>query len=173
MRGAVQMASAKTGGRDDFNTPPPALEAVRRYAPIDLDPCWNPSSMTEPFLGKFDGGQLGCGIDAWWPTHIRDGIAFVNWPYSASAAWSEKLVQQAGERVPIIALVACRTDTRWWRRIWPYVDAEARWHGRLRFWLDGKPAASGATFASSFLGINVSQRRFRAAFEGVATVVVP
>jgi len=178
------MASAKTGGRDDFNTPPPVLEAVRRYASIDLDPCWNETSLTKPLVGKLDGGALGCGLDVWWPTYIRDGIAFVNWPYSKSPAWAAKVASSAEERVPIIALVAARTDTRWWRSLWPHVDAEARWHGRLRFWLDGAPATvwskklqknipACATFASSLLGINVSQRRFRAAFEGVATVVVP
>jgi hypothetical protein len=177
MRGAVQMQSAKTSGRDDFNTPPEVLARVRLIGHVQFDPCWNEYAATvlAPSTLDYaaDGGERGDGLSLDWSEFTRDGLAFVNFPYSAAAAWSTKVAQESDLGVPIVVLCAARTDTKWWRLLWTHCDVVAFWHGRIRFWLDGAPAKHGATFASALFGFNVMPRRFRAALGGVATVVVP
>jgi hypothetical protein len=172
MRGAVQMQSAKTSGRDDFNTPFEVIERVMSIAPIGLDPCWNPHSVTGE-CEWMDGGASGDGLLTEWSDYVDGGQAFVNFPYSAAKDWSVKVAKESDLGVPIVVLCAARTDTKWWRTLWSHCDVAAFWHGRIRFWLDGAPAKHGATFASALFGFNVIPRRFRAALGGVATVVLP
>jgi hypothetical protein len=172
MRGAVQMQSAKTGGRDDFNTPPDVMARVQMIEHVQFDPCWNRHSVLAPEY-RADGAEHGCGLECDWLDFVHDGLAFVNFPYSAAKDWSAKVARESDEGVPIVVLCAARTDTKWWRTLWSHCDVAAFWHGRIRFWLDGAPAKHGATFASALFGFNVMPRRFRAAFGGVATVAVP
>lgn len=173
MRGAVQLQSAKTSGRDDYCTPPDIMKLIGEHWHVELDPCSNEFALTSPTIMALGGGEDGDGLLRDWRDHIEHGIAYVNPPYSQAKAWADKVALEAACGVPIVALVAARTDTRWWRTLWPNVDACAFWNKRIKFWLDGAPASHPATFASAFLGMNVSQRVFRRAFDGVATVVVP
>lgn len=175
MKAAITMQSARNGGpgRDDFCTPPGVVELLTAHWCIDLDPCSNTRSAVSPMRGRLFGGADDDGLSSSWGDMVDGGIAYVNPPYSQMAKWARKMAVEAEHGVPIIALVAARTDTRWWRTLWPRVDACAFWNGRLRFWLDGVPMKAKATFASASLGMNVSQRVFRRAFDGVATVVIP
>ncbi len=191
MRGAIQTSSARTGdGTDQWGTPPEVLERVRQVSPdgrIALDPCTigtNPVGAESFFTIDHDG------LSREWSGY--GGLVYVNMPYSELDAWSSKMHREATLGVAIVTLLPARTDTLWWRRLWPHVDACAFWHGRIHFrqissppsaqaplwhdegrvgpvYLDGGPA----TFASAILGINVSQRRFRQAFSDVGSVVVP
>lgn len=179
------MSSARTGtGRDDWNTPPEVLELVRQLGRIDLDPCSNGNSLVEA-ASVLDGAGQGDGLRAAWGEYVSaGGLVFVNPPYSKAATWAAKMVEQAECGVPIVALVAARTDTRYWQAMHRAADAIGLWRRRMRFWLDGEPATvwskklkrhipASATFPSALLGFNVSQRRFRAVFAGVAEVVIP
>lgn len=161
------MSSARTGaGTDVWGTPPNVIERVERVGFIALDPCCDTENSTSKvwcFTEEDDGLAQG------WGEHISAGLVYVNFPYSKAAAWAVKCAEEAGKGVPIIVLCAARPDTRWWKVLWDTADAVAFWRGRLRF--VGAPAS--APFPSALFGMNVSQRRFKAAFDGVATTVLP
>jgi hypothetical protein len=179
MRGAVQMQSAREGnGRDDFETPSEVMRRVALVtAPITrlFDPCTSPSNPTGAFVGLATE-QAKDGLAVRWCHGESDSedcnLAYVNPPFSQVKHWAEKVSKEARLGVPIVMLVAARTGTGWWWRLWPLVDACAFWPGRLRFNVNGVPAPHKATFETALLGINVSQRRFRAAFDN-CNVVVP
>ena len=161
---AQLLQSAKTGGTDVHYTPAVVLDRVRKIAPIALDPCTEPHNPCEAvrfYTAKHDALSL-----AWQPV----GLTFINAPYSTMAAWADKIVAEAAQwPVPFIVLCAARVDTGWWRTLMAVADVVAFWRGRLRF----GDAKSSAPFPSAVFGLNVSQRRFRAAFGDVAEVVIP
>ncbi len=176
MKGASPlMSSARNGvGRDDWGTPVEVLDCVRRVAPIVLDPCSGPNSVLRAPV-SWDGSSIKVdGLRRNWSTPFRDadGLAFINYPYSAANAWAEKIADEAGHRVPMIVLCPARTDTRAWRAMVAHADAIAFWRGRIRFLVDGEPGGT-APFPSALLAFNLSHRRLRAAFDGVCDVVIP
>ena len=169
---AQLLQSAKTGGKDEHNSPRDLLDRVRLLGPIVLDPCTsdeNPTGAFGWFTPKHDG--LSRSWADWLNSTKRYGLVYINSPYSTIAAWVDKMIAEAeaSPRVPFIMLCAARTDTRWWRKAWAAADAVGLIRGRLTF----GDAKSCAPFPSALFGLNVSQRRFRAAFADVAEVVIP
>lgn len=165
MKGHAQvMSSARTAtGTDTWFTPHEILDRVRRVGPIVLDPCTtadNPVGAMFYFTESVDGLSIPWG---------KGGLVWVNWPYSRSATWAEKVAMEAAKGVQIIVLCAARTDTRWWARVWHAADVVAFWRGRVKF----SGAASGAPFPSALLGFNVGLRRFKEAFADACLVVTP
>lgn len=155
------LQSAKTGGKDEHFTPAVVLDRVRRIAPIALDPCTsedNPCAAAR-FYTERDNGLL----QPW------ESLTYCNPPYSDAKTWAAKMATEAAMGVSIVALVAARPDTKWWRTMWDACDVMAFWRGRLTF----GDAAHPAPFPSATFGLNVSQRRFRQAFGDVAEVVIP
>lgn len=159
------MSSARTGtGTDTWFTPPSVLDRVRLIAPIFLDPC---TSDENPVKASVFFTEATNGLANPWPD---GGLAYVNWPYSRSSEWALKVVSEADvRRGEVIVLCAARPDTKWWQAMWKASDVLAFWRGRLRF----VGAPSSAPFPSALFGLNVSHKRFRAAFADVANVVVP
>lgn len=159
---APLMSSAKTGGRDDWETPDCVLERVRRVWPIALDPCAplgrNPVGAKHTFDESTDG------LTASWYDYTNggEGLVFVNYPYSQKG-WLEKCDKSGCE---VIALCPARTDTRAWHSVTP--TAVAFWKGRLTF--RGAPAP--APFPSALLYWGRNPGAFRDAFEGVAKVMM-
>ena len=163
---AQLLSSARTGdGKDEHNTPPKILDRVRKVAPIAYDPC--------PGVGDVVGAASRMigedGLLESWTARADGGLCWVNWPYSMSAPWANKATREANAGCSIIALTAARPDTRWWRAMWNAADAVAFWRGRIKF-LGSK---SCAPFPSALFALNVSQRRFRAAFGDAAEIVCP
>lgn len=161
------MSSAKGdgGGADTWCTPSIVLECVRAVGSIGLDPCTNadnPTAARSIYTPEIDGLAQPWDLDG------NGGLVYVNPPYSNVGEWALKAAN-ASAAVPVIMLVAARTDTKWWRQLWGVADAVAFWNGRLKF----VGAPTSAPFPSALFGLNVSQRRFRHAFEPVATVVLP
>jgi hypothetical protein len=189
MRGAVQMQSARNGGdgKDDFETPPEVMERVRLVVPGCrlLDPCTSVRNPTGAWVG-FVLEQGRDGLNEPWCVASNDtdecNLVYVNPPFSQVRRWAEKVAGCAMDGLPIVTLVAGRTGTRWYRQLLAVADAVAFWPGRVRFNADGAPAmawskklgqyvAASATFETHLLGINVSQRRFRRAFDNCQVVL--
>lgn len=195
MRGEIQTSSARGtrgSGTDSWGTPREVLARWRRLGPIGLDPCTtdeNPVGAVEYLT------PLRCGLTTpWGPLVQPRHTVWTNWPYSAAARWAAKVIAEVQRYdLSVGLLVPVRCDTDWWASIWGLVDAAVYWHGRLHHELiDAGPSpqtsllfpglpepeldmmdGGPATFPSAVLGLNVSQRRFRAAFEGAGAVVVP
>lgn len=164
---AVQLhSSAKTGGKNEWNTPRVVLDGVRRVAAIAFDPCPGVGDLVAAET-RAGADEDGLGID--WGERSGGGLVYCNPPYSECSRWAVKIAMEAALSTRIIVLVAARTDTRWWRVLWDASDAVGLWRGRLTF----GDAKSPAPFPSALFGLNVSQRRFRQAFSAVAEVVVP
>lgn len=141
------MSSAKTGGRDDWQTPDVVLERVRRLGPIGLDPAstiYNPTGAARTFTKEEDG------LTRHWAGH---GLVYVNPPYSEMKVWADKIAREAAS-VQLVALVAARSDTRWWRRMLESYPIVAFWRGRLKF----KGAPSPAPFPSALFFYNIHSR---------------
>lgn len=172
------LSSARTGeGKDEHNTPPEVLDRVRRIDRIVFDPCPGIDDVVDPINKLKWGDAEGCWLDGGSPWDglaggwgsTEQGLIFVNWPYSDSGKWASKTVEQATHKFPIIALTAARPDTRWWRALWNAADAVAFWRGRITFLGQKHPAP----FPSALFALNVSQRRFKAAFGDCCEVVCP
>lgn len=122
-----------TSHRDDWNTPAPVLDRVRLVAPIGLDPCSNLSSIVnarvELRLPQRDG--LSCS----WVGELAPGeVAFANPVYGRHIGpWMAKCAEEARRGADIIALVAARPDTAWFRVCWDTAAAICFWRGRITF----------------------------------------
>jgi len=162
---------AATGGKDDWRTPRKVLDRVLCVGPIEFDPCAAPDP-EHRFAARnccdADGGD-GTDVPWQWSSRKRNGIAFVNWPYSKSAAWVDKIIAEAQDGVPIVGLCASRPGAKWYRKAVAHADAVAEWRGRITF----VGAPTSAPFPSALLAFNVSWRRFAAALADVADVYVP
>lgn len=187
-------SSAKTGGRDDWRTPAKIIDLLRAAWPIGLDPC--ASSHAVYHLAEVNLDVKCDGLSIPWAPIVRGtgGVTFANWPYSASESWSAKMIAEAAAGCPIIALCAARPGAQWYRALKAAADALGEVHGRLIF-LSGKPPpppvvplvdtlpprrrrrapkrTESAPFPSALFGVNVSWRRFFAAFHSIATCEVP
>ncbi len=148
-----------TAERDDHNTPPEILGVVCEFAEgrIALDPCWNPTSKTNPLirLTKEDDG-LGAN---WYGilTHYNEGelcdpgnpaLVFINPPYDQETLEkvNEAAGAYAGEVLQVITLVPVKSDQDWYQlALSTDASAVCKISGRVRFWADGKQQ-SGAAF---------------------------
>lgn len=154
-----------TGGKDDWRTPRKVLDAVERLgSTITLDPC-APSDPAHQFARQ-NLTEANDGLAHAWPAA---GLVFVNPPYSACAAWVEKVIEEAVYGALIVLLVAARPGAKWYRRAQAHADAVAEWRGRITF----EGATANAPFPSALFAFNVSWRRFAAAMSDVADVYVP
>jgi hypothetical protein len=161
----VEHARVATGGKDDWRTPDVLLDRVRRIDAIGLDPCAD-SNPTNHFARRNFTAEDDGLVRSWYSDR---GLTFVNWAYSQSAKWVDKIIAEAAEGVPIVGLGAARPGCRWYRKAKAHCDAIAEWNGRITF----VGASTGAPFPSALFAFNVSWRRFAAAFADVATIEVP
>lgn len=130
---AIHRSSARTGtGRDDWETPPEILDLVRGVSPVALDPCAARKQDT-PSCVALDRG----GLEASWASCVgdRDGLVYVNPPYSQLRQWLMKCADEshAESTLEIVALIPARTDTRAWHGSVSTADAVCFWRGRITF----------------------------------------
>jgi hypothetical protein len=142
-------ASAKTGGRDTWQTPEEVLTCVRCVGPIGLDPCttiYNPtkamvwmhnnSHVTRARWNELWGHcpnaiDLRDGLTQDWSLYQDKGLVYVNYPFSESKAWFDKCQKEAAKGCEIILLTPARTDTAVWHKAQPI--AVAFWRGRITY----------------------------------------
>lgn len=172
----------KVASNNIWLTPDSALDPVRRYAPIGLDPCTeasNPSGAAHFFTAEDDGLAQPWG---------GRGLVFVNPPYSLTAVekergqkippirlWSRKIHEEAKRGVVIVALLPCgaRFSTGYWQDniLIQELRAVCFVRGRVKFinGLTGKPG-KGNNYDSMFYGFNVDVDRFAAVFKSLGAV---
>jgi phage N-6-adenine-methyltransferase len=115
--------------RDDWETPPELLAAViKRYGQFSLDPAATAENAKAPaFFTPVEDGLA----QRWF------GQVWLNPPYSQTRRWMAKCVAECEARNVrrIVALVAARTDTRWFHETLatPFVEEIVALRGRVRF----------------------------------------
>lgn len=129
----------------------PLLDEFR----FDLDAAADARShLTDVWLGpESPVGEVN-GLAADWSAHGTR--AWVNPPYSrAVRLMIEPWIQHAAnQKIPVVALIPARTDTRWWHSIVMASATEIRLlEGRVNFVHPdtGLPGKSGGTFPSALV----------------------
>ena len=134
---------------DQYETPPDVFEAISKaFGPFNLDVCAQKSTAKCDTYFSIEEGIDALGV--YWNPNFDRTYAWMNPPYSNPRPWVEKALEQSrawGMRV--VALLPADTSTRWYH-LMQQSDHCILLHppGRIRFWLDGKPAANSAKFGS-------------------------
>lgn len=113
----------------DWNTPRAVYQTLDAEFGFTLDPCPNPGP---------NGGVDGLAR-SW-----AGEIVFLNPPYNAAERWMAK-ARAESQSATIVALVAARTDTRWWHDYAMTADEIRFIRGRLRFEQHPKRANGSGT----------------------------
>jgi hypothetical protein len=183
----LALAAALTSSEyDDWNTPEPVLERVRRIAPIGLDPFSNAQSIVRAAVEfRLDRGQDALLLD--WRGH---GLVFCNPPYGDAMGPCMRRMDVFGRGgVEILALIPHRTDILAYQENVGGVRAKCEWKGRLmhmrgvadqrQLSLLGAPAPLPVTqgelpapFPSVVLYWGRRIKRFVDAFEGAGEIWV-
>ena len=126
----VLLQSAKTGGTDDWTTPPDLFAYLNsHYGPFDLDPCASKDGARLPIPVQYTIEDDGLS-KSWRVNSISEPLVFVNPPYSEINNWVSKAIS---ERVRFCFLVPARTDTRWFGKLYEFSHRLVFIQGRLRF----------------------------------------
>lgn len=141
------MAKEITMSRDDYMTPPWLITAVDEVLdPIELDPCWHPSSdvycyrkvtKSEDILKKKD---IPYGLNV-----------FLNPPYSKPLCskiidWFldyHSVTEEEGLLSRSIVLVNSSTETAWYQKLLKHCQAMCFFNKRIQFGLNGDFERSG------------------------------
>lgn len=136
--------------RDDWMSPPDAIERVVAVRPIALDPCApvDPANWHGRYNINGEGvfrlpyeiaKDMASGLKIDWAkiTYGVDGLVFVNPPYGGRRrvidAWIEKCAAESARGAEIIGLVPASTGSNWFRILWQTADAICFVKGRLGF----------------------------------------
>lgn len=126
----VLLQSAKTGGTDDWTTPPDLFEYLNRNCgPFDIDPCASKDGSRLPIPVQYTIDDDGLS-KSWRVNSFHNTRAFVNPPYSEIDKWVDKAIRDS---VRFCFLVPARTDTKWFLRLYSASYKLALIQGRLRF----------------------------------------
>ncbi|NEP55992.1 MAG: ParB N-terminal domain-containing protein [Symploca sp. SIO2G7] len=143
---------------DEHYTPDEVVEAtITTLETIDLDPCSN--SHDQPNIPASNHYTIeDDGLSQSWA--IGEGRIYLNPPYSATAAWVDKLLEEysAGGVKEAVVLVKSATDTKWYQQLDKF--PKCLWNGRLKF----KGNSSPAPFASSIFYLGENFEKFQEAF---------
>jgi hypothetical protein len=151
---------------DEWLTPKKIIDrAVAVLGSIDLDPCAS-SEEPENVPAEMRIAKPDDGLAANWR-----GSVFLNPPYGGAVDdWCEKLIREwkAAHVTSAIALVAARTDTRWFRmfRFAPVCFIA----GRLKFRRPGKAEDESAPFPSAVFYLGAEKKRFIGTFAQLGEV---
>lgn len=126
----ILLQSAKTGGTDDWTTPPDLFAYLSsHYGPFDLDPCASKDGARLPVPVQYTIDDDG--LSKSWNVHpSKITRAFVNPPYSEIGKWVDKALT---EQLDFCFLVPARTDTKWFYKLYQHSYTLAFIKGRLRF----------------------------------------
>ncbi len=143
------------GENDFWETPPDVYEKFCKKVGIypELDVCATKSTTKCKHYFGIDhpNPKYRNALDNLW-----DKPFFMNPPYSTKELWFEYAIHQTlAWGVPCIMLVFAKTDTKWWDKFVTQNDfVKVHFHkGRIRFWREGKPAASPAPYGNAWLVI--------------------
>lgn len=146
MEPKVYHRSAKTGGRDNWETPQALYETLDREFGFTLDAAANgENAKTDLYLGESDiPGEDG--LSSSWGGHI----VFCNPPYSQIKNWAKKANLEALGGALVVMVVPARTGAAWFR------ENMAPWEvrfltKRLKFEENGEPGAWSAPFDSAVI----------------------
>ncbi|NEP10859.1 MAG: ParB N-terminal domain-containing protein [Symploca sp. SIO2C1] len=143
---------------DEHYSPDEVVKAViATLQIIDLDPCSN--SHDQPnILANNHYTIEDDGLAQSWA--IGEGRIYLNPPYSATAAWVDKLLEEysAGGVKEAVVLVKSATDTKWYQKLDQF--PKCLWNGRLKF----KGNDSPAPFASTIFYLGNYSEKFQDAF---------
>jgi hypothetical protein len=146
-------------GRTTYGTPQEILTCLAKLGPLQLDPCWHPTSLVRARLTftKEDNGLRP------WPT---TGLIFVNWPYGVqeSKIWSDHCIIQARRGCEIVTLFPASTETGVYRAQLFSCSAAVHVNHRLKFL--GEPNAAMFSSALTYFGPRPSS--FVQAFSPIA-----
>jgi hypothetical protein len=163
----------------DWWTPPRLVEAVRRYAPIALDPATAPSNPTGAhafvalpadglavsWLDKGSNGPVG--------RVIAGPLVYVNPPYGkVLRAWLAKLVAEARTGTHIVTLLPCaRFEQGYLHDVLRQAQAVCWVRKRVAFIrAETGDAVGGNAYASMFLLFNGDPAAFADAFDDIGLV---
>jgi len=105
--------------RDSWATPQEFFNLVKKKWNPTLDVCASESNhKCESYLTEEDDALT----TEWYP---RNGVAWMNPPYSDITPWVKKAVEEAQERrVKTICLLPCDPSTKWWSICEDYAASE-------------------------------------------------
>lgn len=165
---APLMSRAATGGKDDWQTPDEVLELVRRVAPIGIDPCGAPGNPVRAKVCYWGGPDDIDGLGLDWGRLAREGLVYVNPPFSQAKKWAEKAIAEGViGGTEIILLLPARTDTKVFEALRKSADAVCFWHGRMKF----KGAPTSAPFPSALFYFGERAKVFERVFSPRGWVV--
>jgi DNA adenine methylase len=139
----VYHRSKKTGGSDNWGTPPELFEILDREFGFTIDLA---AEAHNAKCDRYYSAEDNALAHDW----SRE-IGFLNPPYSKIKAWVSKASAEAQRGALIVALLPARVGTSWW--VENVAPAEVRLlPGRLRFIdPDGSPAENTAGFPSAIV----------------------
>jgi hypothetical protein len=110
---------------DHWNTPEWIVERLHKIAPIDLDPCSNPTSKVK---AKKAIQPPRDGLQAQWKGHV-----YLNTPFSNIYPWVQKgfVLSRFGEHdlQHVTYLIPFSPETQYWKLIWNSPDYLSRRKG--------------------------------------------
>lgn len=145
-----------SSGNDDWRTPRHIVDALHEvFGGIALDPCSQDDNPTR--ADAFHTKDNQCSIMPW---PARDGLIFVNPPYSEMGKWSKIIrwnvdwFEEHQRRHQIVALVKFAPDTRWFQELAERSRCVLAPRRRVQF--ERPPGSDGGKslsppFASAFL----------------------
>ena len=147
-----------TSGKDDWQTPDKILDCVHDMcAVIGLDPCAGNDTDLAVSNMTIDEDGLSLG----WQ---KQGLVYVNPPYSELKLWVPKVIKEAKEGAEILMLVPARTDTVSFQLAMRWCNAVCFVAGRLKYLDKGKPCKNSAPFPSAVLYFGSKWLSFANAF---------
>ena len=154
---------------NDWETPDPILDPVRRVAPIALDPCTTRSNPCDArtFITAEDDPD---GLFADWSVLSNGGLVFANIPFGRGvvAEFAQKIVHEAERGTEIIALTRGDMSTRWARQMTRAATLVC-FPARIRF----RGATGSPNFSNTFFYFGPRPQTFRRAFEDLGPIVAP
>jgi hypothetical protein len=148
---AIVSKNPKSKPTDHWNTPAWLAKTLGRFqGGISLDPCSNATSLVSArFVAHGGDGLDGLTLD--WVDLGRNGLIYINPPYSDVGPWAEKFSQLPAESAAAM-LVKLDPTTRWWKTAMYRSAGFFTFRERLRF---GRPGLDkkqpGANFASALI----------------------
>lgn len=152
---------------DEWYTPPKIVElVVRMLEGVDLDPCSNAAGKAANVPAEHHYCAADDGLALKWR-----GKVYMNPPYGKPIKhWVAKFVDsfKTGEMTEGIALVAARTETKWFQLLLGQSPPICFITGRLNF----SNAPNDATFPSALIYLGKRIRRFAKTFNETGPIYV-
>jgi phage N-6-adenine-methyltransferase len=162
-------SASKQSQSDEWYTPRWVLDGVRRVlGQIDLDPASNPGTPNVEAASHFTREEDGLALP--WR-----GRVFLNPPWSQTARWMVKLIEEvdAGRVIEAIALVrALGLETRWYQRY--LTDARVAvcfLRGRVNYIAGAGQPNCSPTQGSALLYVGPHRDRFADVFGGLGATL--